>query len=515
MDKFAFHPFLIAIFPIIFLFAYNADKVEMSVVLVPIAISLVFTILLFFCLKIILKDDKKRGIIVSVFLILFFSYGHLVALASILSIDKLNINKYFLLLITEVIFLFLAAFFITRTSKKLSNVTFFLNVLSIALIVMPSAEIIKYELKVKNFPEKQIITSVNKSQQSRPSDLIDTEIESIVLPDIYYIILDGYARADILEEFYQYDNSEFIEWLEKKGFYVAEKSRPNYPQTYQSLSSSLNLKYINYLADIVGKNSDDRSYFGELIENNEVQRFLKNNGYIFVTFTSAFAGTDKNPNADIYMTYKMNLNEFNNVLISTTPLGFFGGKNLQYSLHRNKILYAFDNIPTITQIKEPTFTFSHIMAPHPPFVFDSQGNEIQPDRLFTTNDAGFPGTKKEYKNNYVNQLIYSNQRTKEMIEKIIANSKNPLVIILQSDHGPAMQLEWEKPSKEAIRERTSILNAYFFSDKAQNALYENITPVNTFRIIFNLYFQADYEILEDKIYFTTWNRPYNFLKLED
>lgn len=515
MEKFVFHPFLIAIFPIISLFAYNIDKVGISVVFAPIVISLVFTFLLFFGSKIILKDEQKRGIVISIFLLLFFSYGHLVTLFSILSIDKLNIDKYFLLLITEAVFLFLVAFFVVRTPKKLSNVTFFLNILSIALIVVPSAEIIKYELKVKNSPEKQIMMSVKEGQQFYLTDFIDTKTEDVASPDIYYIILDGYARADILEEFYQYDNSEFIGWLEQKGFYVAEKSRANYPQTYLSLSSSLNLKYINYLTDIVGKNSDDRSYLGELIENNEVQRFLKNEGYFFVTFTSAFAGTDKNPNADIYMTYKMNLNEFNNVLIDTTPLGFFGGKNLQYSLHRDKILYAFDNIPNIAQVKEPTFTFSHIMVPHPPFVFGSQGNEIQPDRLFTTNDAGFPGTKEEYKNNYVNQLIYTNQRTKEMIERIIANSKNSLVIILQSDHGPAMQLEWENPSKEAIKERISILNAYYFSDKAQNILYEGITPVNTFRIIFNLYFGADYEILEDEIYFTTWNRPYDFLELED
>lgn len=35
------------------------------------------------------------------------------------------------------------------------------------------------------------------------------------LPDIYYIILDGYGRADVLSSIHGFDNSEFIHALEK------------------------------------------------------------------------------------------------------------------------------------------------------------------------------------------------------------------------------------------------------------------------------------------------------------
>ncbi len=62
-------------------------------------------------------------------------------------------------------------------------------------------------------------------------------------PDIYYIILDGYGRSDVLQRYYDFDNAEFLEGLRHRGFYVADKSSTNYPYTAHSLSSSLNMRY--------------------------------------------------------------------------------------------------------------------------------------------------------------------------------------------------------------------------------------------------------------------------------
>ncbi len=40
-----------------------------------------------------------------------------------------------------------------------------------------------------------------------------------MLTDIYFIVLDGYGRSDVLKEFYEYDNSDFLRGLKEKGFY--------------------------------------------------------------------------------------------------------------------------------------------------------------------------------------------------------------------------------------------------------------------------------------------------------
>jgi len=59
---------------------------------------------------------------------------------------------------------------------------------------------------------------------------------------------------------------------------------------------------------------------------------------------------------------------------------------------------------------------------------------------------------------------------------------------------------WDKPSELFIRERISILNAYYLPDGGEKHLYKSITPVNTFRLVLNHYFGSDYEMLKDVSY---------------
>ena len=58
-------------------------------------------------------------------------------------------------------------------------------------------------------------------------------------PAIYYIILDGYARSEVMRELFDFDNTAFLERLERKGFFVARGSNANYCQTPLSRLSSL------------------------------------------------------------------------------------------------------------------------------------------------------------------------------------------------------------------------------------------------------------------------------------
>jgi hypothetical protein len=74
------------------------------------------------------------------------------------------------------------------------------------------------------------------------------------------------------------------------------------------------------------------------------------------------------------------------------------------------------------------------------------------------------------------------------------------VIIIQGDHGPA-QLEKEN--------RMGILNAYYFPNK-KDALYATITPVNTFRVVFNTFFGTNLELLTDTSYYSKYSKPYGF-----
>ncbi len=121
--------------------------------------------------------------------------------------------------------------------------------------------------------------------------------------------------------------------------------------------------------------------------------------------------------------------------------------------------------------------------------------------------------------NYLKQLQFASTRTLETVEKIVNRSSNPPVIIIQSDHGSATTLghpgKWTRPPPiEGVKERMYILYAYY-APLAEEYFYDSITPVNTFPILFNTYFGADFELLPDKSYFNDDKLPFEFLDVTE
>ena len=124
------------------------------------------------------------------------------------------------------------------------------------------------------------------------------------------------------------------------------------------------------------------------------------------------------------------------------------------------------------------------MCPREPYVFDRNGNPAE-----------------EGKGTYIDQLIFVNKKVKVVIDEILAKSDIEPIIILQADHGAG-------PNRGI-----DILNAYFLPENGNRLLYESITPVNSFRIVFKHYFDVDYELLKDESYFVTIEYPYKFILL--
>lgn len=492
------HPFLFALYSVLSIYSHNIAEMSFGEVIFPAALSVVFAFILWIICSVIIRNRLKAGIITTIFLFLFFSYGHI--WDNLYDFFRQHHLKEELFVVLYFIIFIISGSIIIISKKRFQLSTKYLNIVAIILIAINVIMIVAQSLSHKTY----IL-----SKQS----LIPQKKVLHYYPDIYYIILDGYGRNDILKEFYQYDNSAFIKFLTKKSFYIARKSTSNYAQTSLSLSCSLNLMYLDNISRKMGEKSFNRKPLRELIRDSRVTKILKTVGYKFVSFATGIAITEIR-GADFYLTPYWSFTEFENILINTTPIPFFMEKfstKSLYDLHRERILYIFEHIASLSHIESPKFVFVHIVAPHPPFIFGRNGEKVKTLKKFSFADGKFIMKRMEYVKNYRNQLIFITKKIKEAIDKLLSNSSDLPIIIIQSDHGPGSILNWSHFNDDVLRERMSILNAYFFPDKkAYKYLYPDITPVNTFRLIFNIYFGTDYKLLEDKNYFSTWRYPYKF-----
>jgi hypothetical protein len=500
-----FHPFLFALFPILALYAHNVKSIPIPLgeLAAPLAVSLAGAALLVAALGAVTKDAGKAGAGATWILLWFLSYGHLAARMA----DWTGIPPGPSFFWATALIVALGIFFIVRSRGGFLAWTRFLNVVSSVLVLFNLA-------------------SIAQTYAARPRIGAGAEVKvtgrATARPNIYYIVLDAYTRADILQEVFAFDNAPFLSALESRGFAVADRSYANYNLTHQSLASSLNFTPLNELARDAGYASSDREPLYALIRTNRAMAFLKDRGYRLLTVSSSIGPTDFR-NADRYFGFAVSGSEFKTVLLQTTPLQLLepaGETSASYENHRQRILNAFRALEGSAFEKGPFFMFAHIMAPHPPFVFGPNGEAIEPDYLFSMVDADrLHGCGDEARTAYIaryrDQLSYLNSRILAAVDAILGASPKPPVIVLQGDHGSRAYADFDNPEASYFKENLAILNAYHVPGAAKGAVYPGISPVNTFRLIFRQYFGADLEPLPDTSSWTTWRRPYRFLPFEE
>ena len=155
------------------------------------------------------------------------------------------------------------------------------------------------------------------------------------------------------------------------------------------------------------------------------------------------------------------------------------------------------------------FVFAHIFFAHEPFVFGRHGERVNRDWGFSWEKA--PVARERFLEGYRMQVSYLNERLEAVVDHIVRQSERRPIVVLQSDHGPSSRTSFERLEDTDVRERYSIFNAYLFPNGGNQMLYPSISPVNTFRVLFNYYFGTSYPLLEDKTYYTPWLEPYRFI----
>lgn len=518
-------PICFALFPVISVYTHNIELVAPSRLFVPILYALLLMLISSTVFLTIFKSISKANLYTSIWLILFFSYGYIylkLGESAWMKLLPLSVNK--VLLITYVLVLGTIAIGLKRWKSNNSTLSSMLAIVGLVLVGFNIVKIIPFEIQ-RVISQDRLTTQISTNLRIKP---ISTN--ELVKPDIYHIIFDRYGRNDILENL-GFDNSPHEEYLIKQGFYIAENSYANYPSTFLSLSSSLNLTYLDFLTETMGENAKDRiPVFRKMIEENSLTYFLKDQGYYYSIAGSFWDPTKYAGMADENINLFSAFDEFQLYIYERTLLNTVRGLiennqvytgSLRHDLMQLNLDYRLKFLLQPNDTNQPRFVFSHFLMPHEPNIFSSDCLPLNFDQM----------AKRESMKGYFDETECANFVMKQIVERVKRDATRPVVIIFQSDEGPYLPEEIYNidnqlvpPTRVAYKNHAAIFNAIYMTqiNNPQDQVdYKSIgftsdsSPVNTFRLVLNYYFGTNLPILENHTYYyENESQPYVFTNVD-
>jgi len=502
MQRFHLHPFLIGIFPVLSLYAHNQSQLEPNAPWRSLAVVIGGTISVFAILYLWFRDWGKAGFVTSYMSLLFFLYNPAREILHNVHTSNFNLgwNRYFLPLWCLV--LIWGVWVILKKIPPRDTTIQLFNFIALSTLVLPIVSIVSYSI---SHPSANVIQPIVDFTQRNNAANGNR-------PDIYYIVLDMYGRSDTIEKEFGFDNSSFLEELRRQGFYVAACSTSNYSHTVMSMASALNMNFLPALGNEFVPGNKDHSRAATLIRNSAVRQYLHEYGYVFVSYASFFPYIDI-PDSDIYIKIPErndNIQPFELLLIGQTPLKIaldkIAAKTAEsetirlFGKNYDRTVFILEDLPQLpTKVKSPKFVYAHLFIPHPPYVFGPNGEYVGNDERLNGGPYRDPVDEAAYHEGYTNHLRYLNSVLPQILNQIISQSETEPIIIIQGDHG-----FWGDADK-----RLPILNAYYLPEKdVSGLLYPTITPVNSFRVILNTYFNGEFDLLPDENYPTVNQKDY-------
>ena len=471
----------------LFLYVNNLGQATLEDLWRPLLFSVLFGVVAFGILFLIKRDMDKAGLATVVIDIAVFSYGHIYNLIEKVTIFGVLIGRHRYLLLVIIILCLGLTWLILFRLKNARDLIKVVAILSLVLLIFQAVQVTYFELSSR----------VNQTRANSTPTIDRNVSQSTNKRDIYLIVLDTYMRSDYLEDTYGFDNSDFLSQLESLGFYVVPCSRSNYPYTISSMTSELNMEYL----DTLGVAYDSTSLSNKL-KHSEVRQILDNQGYEFVFYQTGYPYIEIQ-DADLFYSasIKATMSDFEVLYLNTTILEYpyyYYLENIQKTYDAaimnlyNRVYSALQGLQNPIDSDSPLFVYAHILCPHNPKIFTSNGG-IEQNWQEDINGS----VRGTY--NYINAQII------KAIKTILAESEQEPIIILQSDHGDLYIDGY----------RNLNLNAYYLPEGVVSELYPTITPVNTFRLIFSEYFGMDYPLLPDIVYSAPEGSRYDFTQVED
>jgi hypothetical protein len=501
LSSFPWQPLLLALYAPLELGAHNIGQIPLSSIYRSVILSGVLGIIILLICRVCVRNWQVAGVTAAVILIFFLTYGHLYNFLEGLSIGGFLVGRHRYLVVLWLVLASLGVWWAVRKSGKYPSITANLNLITAILVIMPIGQLIFYQIRAAGAPKTEETTQ--GLGQTALYQIRRTN--STQLRDVYYIILDAYGRSDVLLNSLDYDNSAFVHKLQELGFYVASCAQSNYSKTDLSLSSSLNMDYVTTLDASLTPEKTDRLPLWNLIKDNQVKAMFQELGYQTIAFETGFDFSHLKGLDVFYTPQRGGFNEFEILYARTTFARLLDDAGFLARFHyttedrkRELILFDLEKLKEIPLTPGPKFVFAHLVIPHQPFVFGPNGEVSVIQEKVNKGNTYY--TVHDYELGYVNQAKFISDRILQVVQSIIENSSVPPIIIIQGDHGPSH-------SNESTR--MGILNAYYFPD-AQPALYSTITPINSFRMLFNTYFGTELSLLKDRSYYSEYPYAYRF-----
>jgi len=313
-------------------------------------------------------------------------------------------------------------------------------------------------------------------------------------PNVYWIVLDGYPRRDVLQEFFNFDNAPFLDHLKGLNFSVYDRAVASFPETAFSISSTLS---IGFPVDGVPPRMPPPAELQRAVRGqNVVVNTFRSMGYRYVHFQNGYDNLTGCP-LEGAICIKGNVqssasaiqfDEFNIALLSKTPvmdvIAIFSDANriIEESMFmRGAVHELTDRLSQLPEHGGPFFLYAHVLAPHPPIRFkrDCSVRAAAPDLLDwnSTDKAAF-----------IDQLICVNNEAMTLLDKVVERDPQAIVV-LQSDHGTAFRGQFKKPfdgwDRSDLKERFGALNALRMPDVCSDDARGSVDLVNTFARVLN------------------------------
>ena len=500
------HPFLVALYFVLSLAAANTEALHgWRDLVLPAAISLAFCAgcwLLTFALT---GREQKSAVMTLLWVVAFSIFGYVAeALRSGGLLRRVGGEP-------ALVSLFALAVFgpslaIRRTGRGLEPLNRYLTLVALVLVGY-TAWLVSRDL---------VRQPVGVTPLELPAARTDHE-QNGELPDIYLIVLDKYTSSEVLQDHFGFDNSGFEAFLRSRGFIVPRHPRANYPRTQLALTSILNLDYV--------QNLPRQQLLSDPIEHNRLAAFLKREGYRFVFFPTAFKFTSRNRYADEQLPPPREVKgEFRAAWERTTMLpelirggcALLGCEAARFRLvpeTAELMDWKFERMAEQADSPQRTLVLAHLVLPHEPFLYRADCSHRDP---YWPAKAGLPGDK-EATQGYLDQISCVNRKLSALVDTILARSRRPAVILLQSDHGhgrigrlPALKYV----DGYRVKERMAPFAAYLLPGLDPERIQDSVTPVNVIRLVLAHYFGADLPTIEDASYWSSEDQPLDFVRID-